>query len=114
MNVVLLIIDALRYDHVSGENTPNLIKLAEKGAFFTNDYSCNSSTVVSMPCVLCGQKTYNPEKNIATLLSQAGLHTTMIHSNPILHRFYPGFKETIDLKSKQLRMDKRFKKLIRK
>ena len=114
MNVILLIIDALRYDHVNSENTPNLVKLANRGVFFTNAFSCNSSTIVSMPCILCGQKSYNPQKNIATLLSHSGLHTTLIHSNPIIHGFYPGFNETIDLKSKQIRMDKRLKKLIRK
>lgn len=113
MNVVLLILDALRYDHVNHENTPNLMKLAENGAWFTNASSGNSSTILSMPYILCGQKDYNPEANIATAFNNAGVHTTLIHSNPILHNFLAGFKETIDLKSTKFRMSKSWKKTLR-
>ncbi len=30
----------------------------------------------------------------------------MIHSNPMIHVFYPGFKETIDLKSNKFKMSR--------
>ena len=113
MNVILIILDALRYDHVNSENTPNLMELAKKGVFFTNATSCNSSTIVSLPYILCGKKDYDSEKNIASILFNAGVHTAMIHSNPILHKFYPGFEDSIDLKSNKIRLDKRWKKLIR-
>ena len=95
MNVILIILDALRYDHVNSENTPNLMELAKKGVFFTNATSCNSSTIVSLPYILCGKKDYDSEKNIASILYNAGVHTAMIHSNPILHKFYPGFNDSI-------------------
>lgn len=114
MNIVLLILDALRYDYVNEEVTPNLMKIAEKGVFFTNAFACNSSTIASMPCILCAQTEYNPQHNIATVLQENNLQTAMIHSNPMIHRFYEGFQETIDLKSKNLTINKSWKKTLRK
>jgi glucan phosphoethanolaminetransferase (alkaline phosphatase superfamily) len=92
MDTILLILDALRFDHINQENTPNLMKLIEKSAFFINTFACNTSTIDSLPCILCAQKEYNPEKNIATILNNQSIQTAMIHSNPIVHAFYPGFK----------------------
>jgi arylsulfatase A-like enzyme len=113
MNIVLLILDALRYDYVNHENTPNLMKLAEEGVCFTNASSGNSSTIVSMPYILSGQKSFDPKMNIAALLNMAGFHTALVHSNPIVHEFYTGFKETIDIKSKKFRMSKSWKRTLR-
>lgn len=113
MNTILLILDALRFDHVNEEVTPNLMRHIEKSVNFVNAFSCNSSTINSMPCIICGQKEYDPENNIATALSKHSVHTAMIHSNPIVHSFYPGFKETIDLKSGKLKMGKGLKKSLR-
>lgn len=114
MNVVLMILDALRYDHVTPETTPNLFELGRNGAFFTTAFSCNSSTRSSMPCILGGRKEYNPDDNIATVLGGGGVHTAMIHSNPIVHAFYPGYKETIDLKSSKRSLSKELKKQLRR
>ncbi|MCW4050787.1 MAG: sulfatase-like hydrolase/transferase [Candidatus Bathyarchaeota archaeon] len=113
MNVTLMLLDALRYDHVTSEITPNLMKIAKAGVFFSNAFSCNSSTIKSLPCILSAQLDYDPEKNIASILSSHGFHTAMIHSNPMVHSFYPGFKETLDLKSNQLRVSKKWKKALR-
>jgi arylsulfatase A-like enzyme len=113
MNTILLILDALRFDHVNEDVTPNLMRHIENSANFVNAFSCNSSTIKSMPCIICGQKEYDPEKNIATELNKHSVHTAMIHSNPIVHSFYSGFKETIDLKSGSLKMGKGFKKRLR-
>ena len=113
MNTILLILDALRFDHVNEDVTPNLMCHIENSASFVNAFSCNSSTISSMPCIICGQKEYDPEGNIATALNKHSVHTTMIHSNPIVHSFYPGFKETIDLKSSQFKIGKGFKKRLR-
>ena len=114
MNTILLVLDALRYDHVTKETTPNLMKLIERSANFIDAHSCNTSTIESMPCIICGQKEYDPEKNIATALNGHGVHTAMIHSNPMIHAFYSGFKETIDLKSKKFKMSKGFRKSLRR
>lgn len=99
MNVILMILDALRYDHVKKEITPNLVKIASYGVSFTHAFSCNSATKLSLPCILSSHMDYDPEKNIATMLNQYGYHTAMIHSNPRNHLFYSGFKELFDLKS---------------
>lgn len=114
MNTILLILDALRYDHVTDENTPNLMRHIEKSASFIDAHSCNTSTIESMPYIISGQKEYDPENNIATALNGHGVHTAMIHSNPMVHAFYPGFNETIDLKSKQFKMSKGFRKSLRR
>ena len=113
MNTILLILDALRFDHVNEDVTPNLMRHIENSASFANAFSCNSSTINSMPCIICGQKDYDPENNIATALNKHSVHTAMIHSNPIVHSFYPGFTETIDLKSSKLKMGKGVKKSLR-
>ncbi|MBN2335109.1 sulfatase [Candidatus Bathyarchaeota archaeon] len=114
MNVVLLILDALRYDHVNEETTPNLMRIAAKGVSFTDSHACNTSTLHSMPCILGSDTEYDPESNIATVLKRHGVTTAMIHSNPMVHNFYPGFDETLDLKSKKFRMSKSWRKTIRR
>jgi len=113
MNVVLLILDALRYDHVNGDNTPNLMRVAEKGALFRNAFACNSSTIKSIPCILCSDTEYEPDHNVASVLGGQGYHTTMIHSNPMVHAFYGGFRETIDLKSSKFKVSKGLKRTLR-
>lgn len=113
MNVILLILDALRYDHVNHETTPNLMKIADEGAFFTHSFACNSSTNLSMPCILCSHKKYDPEENIATVFKGNGYKTALIHSNPIVEAFYPGWEEKIDIKTHKMRLKKSWKKTIR-
>jgi len=114
MNVILLVLDALRYDFVTDEITPNLTKIAGKGAFFTHAFACNSATKLSIPCILSSNRDFDPEENIAAILSRNGYHTAMIHSNPIVHNFYAGFKETLDIKATALRPNTGlFKKVIR-
>ena len=56
MNTILLILDALRFDHVNKDVTPNLMRHIENSVSFENAFSCNSSTINSMPCIICGQK----------------------------------------------------------
>jgi arylsulfatase A-like enzyme len=114
MKTILLILDALRFDHINFKNTPNLMKLIDQSTFFTNAFTCNTSTIESIPCILCAKKEYDSEKNIAAVLNNYNIHTAMIHSNPIVHAFYSGFKEKIDLKSKKIKMSKGFKKTLRK
>ena len=114
MNVVLLILDALRLDHVNPEITPNLMRIAEQGVFFSNSKACNTSTLHSMPCILGADTVYDPESNIATVLNGHGVHTAVIHSNPMVNNFHPGFAETIDLKADTFRIKKSWKKSLRK
>jgi arylsulfatase A-like enzyme len=114
MNIVLLILDALRYDHVNNKITPNLMKIAKESTFFRNAFSCNSSTRASIPCILCSNTKYDTERNIATILNNHGVHTAMIHSNPLIQSYYSGFKETFDIKSSKFRLSKDWRKKLRK
>ena len=112
-NVVLLILDALRYDHVTRENMPNLLSIADEGAFFTHAFSCNSSTKLSIPCILSSEKKYDSERNVAQIMRKNLYKTAIIHSNPLIKTFYPGFDTTIDIKSSP-RLGKGWKKVVRK
>lgn len=112
-NVVLMILDALRYDHVTRENMPNLMKIADEGVFFTHAFSCNSSTKLSIPCILSSEKKFDSDRNIAQILRKNLYKTAIIHSNPLIKTFYPGFDITIDIKSSP-RLGKGWKKVVRK
>lgn len=114
MNVVLLVLDALRLDHVNNEITPNLMRIAGEGVFLSNSKACNTSTLHSMPCILGADTVYHPESNIATVLNSHGVHTAVIHSNPMVNNFHPGFAETIDLKADKFRMKKSWRKSLRR
>lgn len=53
-NVVLIVVDALRPDHLSTygyhrETSPNIDRLAENGVLFTNAYSHGNRTIIAMP-----------------------------------------------------------------
>ncbi|KON29266.1 hypothetical protein AC482_06955 [miscellaneous Crenarchaeota group-15 archaeon DG-45] len=113
-NVVFVILDALRYDHATREGTPNLMAVADDGAFFTHAFSCNSSTNLSMPCILSSAKKHDPERNIAKVLGDKNYRTAIIHSNPLMRAFYPGFEVTIDIKSSPLKLRKGWKKAMRR
>jgi len=102
MNIVLMILDALRYDHVNTELTPNLVKIAEEGVFFSQTFACNSATKLSVPCILSSQKNFDPDKNIATVVKKHGYYPALIHSNPIMQPFLIGFEEIIDINSSNL------------
>jgi len=112
-NTVLMLIDALRFDHVNRETTPNLMRIADRGAFFSNAHACNSSTKQSVPCILCSETTYSTDDNVAAVMGSHGYATAMIHSNPIVKEFYEGFAETIDLKSSKFKVSKSWKKTLR-
>lgn len=114
MNVVLMILDALRYDYVTEEITPNLLRIAEGGAFFTHAFACNSATKLSMPCILSADRDYDPERNIAAVVRRHGHHTALIHSNPIVRPFHHGFEETLDLKSSKVRPRRGLWKKVRR
>ena len=102
MNIILMILDALRYDHVNTKLTPNLVKIADEGVFFNQTFACNSATKLSVPCILSSHKNYDPDKNIATVVKKHGYHPALIHSNPIMQPFLIGFEEIIDIKASKL------------
>ena len=117
MNIILLIIDTLRYDHLGanqeieggpeeGEKpirTPNLDRLAERCWNFTNAYSASFPTIPHRTDVITGRygAPFHPWKlldcdvpTIPRILAEEGYRSQLIHDTPHLvnggHRFdYP-------------------------
>ncbi|MBL4686328.1 MAG: sulfatase, partial [Nannocystaceae bacterium] len=94
--VLLLTIDAVRADLLSGEyadDLPNLYRLAEQGTHFTNARSASAATVVSLATISTGKyfsqlkwteyetDDWLPEDNavhLAQRLTGAGVQTTLV------------------------------------
>jgi arylsulfatase len=104
-NLVLLVVDALRKDHLScygydRKTTPFLDKFAEKNTKLDNFWSTSSHTREAVPSMLTG---YYPEKavNQSYEISESGLQQEMsqksasFHSNPFISRAY-GYQEGFD------------------
>ena len=112
-NIVLISIDTLRADHLSGygyprQTTPNLDRLAREGTVFTRAFSSSSWTVpshmtmlTSLPALLHGVdnlgKSLDSERvTLAECLKAAGYKTAAFVSGPTLHRAF-GFSQGFDL-----------------
>ena len=59
-NLIFVVIDACRADHLScygypKKTSPNLDKLVEDGALFTNCYSCTTATDSSLTSIFSGR-----------------------------------------------------------
>ena len=104
-NLVLLVVDALRKDHLScygydRKTTPFLDKFAEKNTKLDNFWSTSSHTREAVPSMLTG---YYPEKavNQSYEISENGLQqeisqkSAAFHSNPFISRAY-GYQEGFD------------------
>lgn len=95
-NVVLVIVDAIRWDHTGlggyeKQTTPYLDTLAEEALLFTRAYSQSSATMLSIPSILTGRdpsmmeweqgKRLEPtddEVTLARRLDDLGYHTAII------------------------------------
>ncbi|KAA9398353.1 DUF229 domain-containing protein [Haloarcula sp. CBA1130] len=111
-NIVLLTIDALRADHLSGhgydrDTSPELDALLEDGLWFDTAFSASSHTAEAVPSILTGR--YPDEaintnyrldtSSIAERLTEKGYATGAFHSNPYVSRAYgygAGFDEFDD------------------
>lgn len=85
MNVVLITVDALRFDPIAPDapgraEFPNLVKLLDRSVLFTRAVSPAAGTDVSLSTLLTGR--YNPfqpvEKTLPELLQAAGRHTSVV------------------------------------
>ena len=109
-NVVLITVDALRYDHLScygyyRNTTPNIDALAARGVKFLQAVSNGGQTPQAFPSILAsalpplqrprGKKLLQGETLLAELFRKAGYSTCAIHSNPCLSRFY-GYDRGFD------------------
>jgi len=100
-NIIVLLLDAMRFDHITQEITPNLLRIAEKGIYYDKCMSGGTSTLDSMPVLLCGLKKYDPSLSLMARLRRKGYWSMLIHSNPILGKnFSEGWDSVTDLKER--------------
>ena len=103
MNVILVICDALRYDHVTQKHMPNFTALMSGATSFSLCLSLGANTLSSLPYLLCSRnigKTDDKqlellESNFVNLLRSAGCTTAAIHSNILLTQRL-SFREIFD------------------
>lgn len=97
-NIILVLIDALRYDFINTTYTPNLMRIIKDGVFYNNCYSGNSCTLKSIPIILSSKSKYNYKHSIQYILRKYGYNTTLITSNVVMnYNFSRGWSESIDL-----------------
>ena len=98
MNIILLIIDTLRYDHIGANGndwieTPNLDALAARSWVFDRAYAASYPTIPHRTDVITGDygSPFNPWKQLAfdavtlpRLLAEEGYATQLIHDTPHL------------------------------
>jgi arylsulfatase A-like enzyme len=94
-NVLLLVVDSLRPDHLSAygyhkKTSPYLEQLSKDAWLFTRAYSQSSTTALSMPSMLTGRRpssmqwkggypeTVESEQTLPELLGQQGYDTTLV------------------------------------
>ena len=97
MNIILVIIDTLRYDYIAAHGkysrikTPNLDRLADSSLIFDRAYSSSYPTIPQRTDVMTGRygSPFNPwmplRFDIPTLprvLAEAGYCTQLIHDTP--------------------------------
>lgn len=115
-NVVLLTIDALRYDHLSclgydREVSPAIDQFIADSIIFENAFSVSSHTREAIPSLITGK---NPgevvnnsyqliEPTVAQYLGNSGFTTAAFHSNPFLSRAY-GYGDDFDKFSDDMRI----------
>jgi|Deesub1362B_J571_1020462.scaffolds.fasta_scaffold00064_4 arylsulfatase A-like enzyme len=111
-NVILILLDAVRFDHVGcygykRKTTPNIDRLAENGVIFENAFSHSSHTLESVPSLLTS--TYPSTHNVKTITSAIpddiltlpeifksyGYKTAIFSTNPYISVVY-GYGKGID------------------
>jgi hypothetical protein len=85
-SVTILCLDAFRYDLISESLTPNLYKATQEGITYTNCQSGNSTTILSMPVLLCGEKKYLPGLSIPARIKKFGVKSYMLSANSLVDR----------------------------
>ena len=102
-NILLLTIDCLRADHLgcygySRDTSPNIDRLASKGALFLEAISNGGRTPASFPSILASQlppleweehkQIMQRAPTLAGILKKAGYQTAAFLSNPFLTKFF--------------------------
>lgn len=104
-NIILLVVDALRRDHVScygyeRETTPFLDEFAEENTKLENFWSTSSHTREAVPSMLTGlypHKAINEKYELSeeSFVEDLDLESAAFHSNPFISRAY-GYEEGFD------------------
>ncbi len=107
-NVLFLVIDSLRSDHMSGngyrkKTTPHLDEVGKDAWVFTRAYSQSSTTALSMPSMHAGRRPgsmqwkagypqpLHPERMLPAVMSKIGYRTTLA-VNQYVKRFLKGLQ----------------------
>lgn len=125
-NIILIVLDAVRYDHLScygykSETTPNIDSLAEEGALFENAYAPSSHTIESVPSLFtsCYPSTHNVKivtssipQNLLMLpeiFKAYGYKTSLFSVNPFVslsHGYNRGVDDFFGLEENVIKIDK--------
>lgn len=85
-SVIVLCLDAFRYDLIDEELTPNLYRATREGVSYSNCQSGNSTTILSMPVMLCGEKKYLPGLSLPARVRRFGAKSYMLSANSLVDR----------------------------
>ncbi len=118
--IIVVCLDALRYDHLTPEITPNLYQLAQESVNYSRCYTSGSWTKPSIVSIFTGKwATYagvyerydslpDDEETIAEIFQNAGWDTVGISGNVVIREekgFAQGFNtflEPVDMQAKQM------------
>lgn len=113
-SVVVLLLDACRYDRINKKLSPNIMRIAEEGVFYSNWSATNSCTELSVPIMLSAEDEFIPGNSIMSKLRVQGYKSIILFSNPIIKtRFSRGWDYDIDLFNRG-RKPKRWMRRLRK
>lgn len=98
-SVIILVMDACRYDRINDRVTPNIMKIAQDGVFYEKWFANNSATRLSVPYMLCGEEKYLPPKSIMARLRKHGYMSVIIFSSHAIRKHFPtiGWNHVMDV-----------------
>lgn len=121
MNIILLVVDSLRFDAVRAAATPFLHRLGSESVCFRRAYATECWTLPSHTAMFTGllasqhqahfqtMAYHGTEPTIAELCTKAGYHTEIVTRNPIFDGTIPGitrgFQRNVRLIAKRSTLD---------
>jgi len=110
-SVIVLCLDAFRYDLIDEELTPNLYRATCEDVNYSNCQSGNSTTILSMPVMLCGEKKYLPGLSLPARVRRFGAKSYMLSANSLVDReFNQKWTDYFSFTRGKLGIDKDFDK----
>ncbi len=112
-SIIILLLDALRIDCINAKTIPNVTNIANDGLVYTNCLSGNTTTIKSLPIMLCSKTKYLPEYSIMTKLRKRGYKSILINTNPLVTRhFSKGWDDVINIDNPQFKTIYKIKKIV--